>query len=80
LSNAPKPIIPKTRAPFASIIELDALELARQITLIDHNLVRGIKTSELMHKQFEKDKSSTPGVVAFNSRMDQVNERYINNK
>ena len=72
LDNAPKPILPKTKGLFASIVQIDALELARQITIIDHKLVRAIKVEELIKKQFEKDRSKAPAVVAFNHRMDQV--------
>ncbi len=74
LGNAPKPIIPKTKFPFASITEIDACELARQITLIDHKLARDIKSGELLRKTFEKGKEFAPGVYAFNSRMNQVKD------
>ena len=72
LTSAPASIIPKTKPPYASILEVEAVEMARQLTLFDHKLIRAIRPEELLNKAWEKGRERSPNVFVLNERMGQV--------
>ena len=55
-----------------SLQDISPLELARQIALFDHRLLRAIKITELMHKKWEKNRSEAANLIAFGQRMEDV--------
>ena len=52
------------------ILDLDPAELAEQLTLIDHDLLKEITPSEFLHKNFDNPKLSS----AFTSMVNKFNE------
>jgi hypothetical protein len=53
LKDAPPPILPQLFTPeHFSIIDLDALELARQMSIIEFNLFRKIPSKEFLNQKW----------------------------
>jgi len=68
----PKSIVPKElHSPSLSILDYHPLEVARQMTLIDHHLFVNIPPTELLHKSFEKPETS-PNIHKIFDRFNKV--------
>jgi hypothetical protein len=73
LSVAPKSYIPKgTSQSINSLVEISAVEMARQITLGDHAMLRKILPSEFLNKAWEKGNEHAPNLYIMNQNMDRV--------
>ena len=64
LLNAPKPIIPKEA--LNSFMDFDNLEIARQLTLMDHELFSLIKPRELINTNWLKEDKELKSPNLFN--------------
>jgi len=72
----PKTIVPKQQA--LSVMAIDSLEVARQLTLEDHNLFRQISFQDLLNKKWVEEESSHPcGVGRCIQRFNQVSAFYV---
>ena len=70
----PKPILPKTMPDTFNILDFNAEEIARQLTLIESDLYRAIKPWEFLNQAWaKKDKEKrAPRVIAMINRFNQV--------
>lgn len=66
LINAPRPITPKNSLEY-TFLDFSALELARQITLIDHELFCKIKSRELIGSNIGKERKDikSPNLINY---------------
>lgn len=61
LQNAPKSILPK--GPVKTILDVNPEELARQITLIEHQLFKEIKANEFLGLAWAKRREQAPNIL-----------------
>jgi son of sevenless-like protein len=68
LQKAPKPIISNLNNP--SILSIDPLEIARQLTLIDERMFQSITPSEVLNQAWTKPKKAelSPNICAINNQ------------
>ncbi|KXN69700.1 cell division control protein [Conidiobolus coronatus NRRL 28638] len=73
LREAPTPILPKNLSKF-KLLDLDPLEIARQLTIVDSRLYNDLKPVEFLNKAWSrKDNISSPNVTRLIERFNQVN-------
>ena len=77
LDRAPQPIIPKMNLGLGELnymVDMDPLELARQITILDHELFSKIQSSELVGQKWSKEKTKhlCPNVMVCINRFNAV--------
>jgi son of sevenless-like protein len=72
LREAPTPILPKNLSKF-KLLDLDPLEIARQLTIVDSRLYNDLKPVEFLNKAWSrKDNISSPNVTRLIERFNQV--------
>jgi hypothetical protein len=67
----PNPILPKSLQKF-TLYELDPLEVARQLTIMESNLFTKVKPFELMKQQWTKKDSKAVNVKAMTSNSTKI--------
>ncbi|KAG2218747.1 hypothetical protein INT45_003065 [Circinella minor] len=67
LPDPPEPIMPRNRKKF-KLMDIDTLEMARQLTIMDFNLYSSIRPVECLDKAWSKDSNDEAGNVAVNIR------------
>lgn len=61
LANAPRPILPK--GTVRSVLDINPEELARQITLIEHQLFKEIQANEFLGQAWAKRRELAPNIL-----------------
>ncbi|KAI9320783.1 ras guanine nucleotide exchange factor domain-containing protein [Dichotomocladium elegans] len=67
LPDPPEPILPRNRKKF-KLMDIDTLEIARQLTIMDFKLYSSIRPIECLDKAWSKDPNDDNGKVAVNIR------------
>jgi hypothetical protein len=73
--NSPHPLLPAYFSPKSfHITDIDPLEIARQLTLIDHRLLQKITPKEFLNQSWTKEKkeSLAPGITQCTKRFNQI--------
>ena len=72
----PPPVLPKVKTDL-TLADIDPLELARQITHIEHNLFRAIQAKECLNQSWNKPdlKHRSPNIIAFIHRFNSVRKK-----
>ncbi|ORZ00224.1 ras guanine nucleotide exchange factor domain-containing protein [Syncephalastrum racemosum] len=67
LPDPPEPIMPRNRKKF-KLMDIDTLEMARQLTIMDFKLYSSIRPVECLDKAWSRDPNDENGNVAVNIR------------
>ncbi|KAI8391128.1 ras guanine nucleotide exchange factor domain-containing protein [Radiomyces spectabilis] len=67
LPDPPEPILPRNRRKFR-LLDIDPLEMARQLTIMDFKLYSSIRPVECLDKSWSRDANDEKGSVAVNIR------------
>ncbi|KAI9493763.1 ras guanine nucleotide exchange factor domain-containing protein [Zychaea mexicana] len=67
LPDPPEPILPRNRKKF-KLMDIDPLEMARQLTIMDFKLYSSIRPVECLDKAWSRDTNDDTGKVAVNIR------------
>ncbi|KAI8147643.1 ras guanine nucleotide exchange factor domain-containing protein [Fennellomyces sp. T-0311] len=67
LPDPPEPILPRNRKKF-KLMDIDTLEMARQLTIMDFKLYSSIRPVECLDKAWSRDSNDEAGSVAVNIR------------
>ncbi|KAI7871657.1 ras guanine nucleotide exchange factor domain-containing protein [Spinellus fusiger] len=67
LPDPPEPILPRNRKKFR-LLDIDTLEMARQLTIMDFKLYSSIRPVECLDKAWSRDPNEEEGNVAVNIR------------
>lgn len=59
------------------LMDIQPLELARQMALYDHKLLRKIRLGQLLNKLWERDKVAAKELIEFGQRMELVKSMLI---
>jgi hypothetical protein len=66
--GAPAPLLPKMVTGALDILDIDPLEVARQMTLLDHEVFSRIQPLELLGQKWTKHRHEAPNVLAMIGR------------
>lgn len=72
-ATAPKSIVPKNLTDDSTVLDIDALEMARQMSLVEFELFSAIEPRELLTRSWRKDelKNTSPNLLRMIDRFNQ---------
>lgn len=68
----PPPLLPKMVTGALDILDIDPVEVARQMTLLDHDVFSRIQPAELLGQKWTKNRHEAPNVLAMIARFNSV--------
>jgi son of sevenless-like protein len=75
--NAPPPVLPSSDPDTWKLLDLDPLEIARQLTLTDYEYYYKIQPKECLNQSWTKKQDISPNILALVKRFNQLGKYVI---